>query len=287
MTATITAAAALRPRLDLRTTRVPDVLAEVERALGTPLRPVTAKVKRRSIGMATERGTWVRIEARATDRLFGQSPDGVEVASRVAGVARPAWLRGASWEDRDRAVVWRVDETELVAAEPVKPGGILTVAPDLPDSWWQAMGRSLSALAASSPSRVATVDSTPITQERVSEVVAAVFGDVDTEITMWGGVHADLNWANVTAPELSILDWEDYGRGPVGLDHAGLWAASLAVEPLAEWVEAEFADVLSTPTGRVCQLFFLAELLSVPADYAGALRVPAEAAADRLLSKVL
>ncbi|MBA2324234.1 MAG: hypothetical protein H0V92_09575 [Pseudonocardiales bacterium] len=132
------------------------------------------------------------------------------------------------------------------------------VAPELPDSWWQAMVRSLDALVVSRPTRVATVDSTPITQERISAAVFGVFGDVDTEVVVWGGVHADLNWANVTAPELSILDWEDYGRGPVGLDHASLWSASLAVASLSARVEAEFADILSTPTGRVCRLFYLA-----------------------------
>jgi hypothetical protein len=49
-------------------------------------------------------------------------------------------------------------------------------------------------------------------------------------------------------------------------------------------IETEFAEVLATPTGRVCRLFFLAGLLTVPADYAGALREPAEAAARALLS---
>lgn len=86
---------------------------------------------------------------------------------------------------------------------------------------------------------------------------------------MWGGVHADLAWTNLTAPELSILDWEDFGRGPVGVDQASLWSASLAVPVLVEQIEAEFTPVLATRTGRLCQLFFLAELLAAPADYAG------------------
>jgi hypothetical protein len=182
-------------------------------------------------------------------------------------------------------VVWRADETELVTAAPVRAGGTLIVAPESPEAWWQAMGRSLAALTAAVPTRVATVDSIPITQSRITDTIRSAFGDTAcTDVSVWGGVHADLNWSNVTAPELSILDWEDYGRGPVGLDHAGLWAASLAVPTVVRRIETEFAEVLATPTGRVCQLFFLAGLLTVPVDYAGVLREPAEAAARALLS---
>lgn len=225
----MTPSAPVAPRLDLRTVEVPEVWAEVERALGTPLDRGSARVKRRSIGAATGRGSWVRVEARPVDRLFGQSPDGVEVASRVPGVARPAWLRGFGWDDRERGVVWRADETELVTARTVRAGGTLTVAPELPDAWWQAMTRSLTALTTAVPTRVATVDSIPITQTRITDTIRSAFDSMCTEVTAWGGVHADLNWSNVTAPELSILDWEDYGRGPAGLDHAALWAAARAL----------------------------------------------------------
>jgi hypothetical protein len=48
----------------------------------------------------------------------------------------PVWHQGLSWWDGERGVVWRADETDLVTDPPVKPGGILTIDPDLADSWW-------------------------------------------------------------------------------------------------------------------------------------------------------
>jgi hypothetical protein len=274
-----------RPRLDLRTATFLDVLAEVERGLGTRLDTGMAMVKRRTVGLPSGRGTWVRIEARPLDKLHGQSGDGVQAAALVAGVNKPAWYRGMSWIDTERGVIWRADETERVTETPVSRGGVLTGDPDLPESWWRALARSLSALGAAAANRVATVHTVPITQERISATITEVFGrQVDTTITAWGAVHADLAWTNLTGPELVILDWEDYGRGPAGLDHASLWAASLAVPSLVERIEGEFAEMLGTRTGWLCQLFFLAELLAAPACYAGVLRVPAESAAAALMA---
>jgi hypothetical protein len=72
-----------------------------------------------------------------------------------------------------------------------------------------------------------------------------VFGpDLDTTIEQWVPAHADFAWANLTAPDCWILDWEDWGLAPRGLDSAMLWAASLAVPGLAEQVhEVRRADL--------------------------------------------
>lgn len=279
--------AAARPRVDLRGGEYLDVVATVEQAFGVRFALHDAVIKRRSIGAPTDRGTWVRIEARAFDRLHGQTADGVEAAAMVEGVAKPAWYRGTSWADPDRGVMWRADETEKVTAVPVSSGGALINEPFLPDSWWRGLVRSLDALTAARPRRTGFVHTAPITQGRFSTTIESAFGNAaDTTITAWGGVHGDLAWTNLTAPELFILDWEDFGNGPIGLDHASLWAASLAVPTLTKRIESEFTDVFGTRTGRLCQVFFLAELLSAPADYAGPLRAPAEAAAEVLVSSL-
>ncbi len=59
---------------------------------------------------------------------------------------------------------------------------------------------------------------------------------------------------------LGIVDWELWGRGPVGTDAATLHCYSLAVPGLAERVREEF-PVLDTPDGRSAQLYAVARLL--------------------------
>ncbi|MFF7367154.1 hypothetical protein [Streptomyces tricolor] len=48
---------------------------------------------------------------------------------------------------------------------------------------------------------MATPDTAAITQDFVTESIRAVFGDdFDTTVERWVPAHADLNWANATAP---------------------------------------------------------------------------------------
>ena len=58
----------------------------------------------------------------------------------------------------------------------------------------------------------------------------------------WVPAHADLNWADLTRLECWILDWEDHGLAPRGLDAATLWVSSLTVPPIAERVYREAAS---------------------------------------------
>ncbi|MBT2408137.1 MULTISPECIES: hypothetical protein [unclassified Streptomyces] len=50
-------------------------------------------------------------------------------------------------------------------------------------------------------------------QEHLTGRIRKVYGDaVDTTITDWACAHGDIGWANVTAPTLTLLDWESWGR---------------------------------------------------------------------------
>lgn len=280
-----TATAARAAALDLRAEPREDVLARVEQALGVRLDRAGEVRKRRSVGAATDRGTWVRIEVRRPEKMAGQGFNGPEAAGLLTGIAKPAWHASTAWAEPETGVLWRADETDLVTATPIKPGGILTVDPQLPAAWWSTLGASLDALAAAETTRVATLHTTPITQARVDAEIRAVFGpDLDTTITEWVSAHADFSWANLTGPQCWILDWEDWGLAPRGLDAAMLWSASLAVPGLAERVyELRRAD-LDSRDGQLMMLLFAAGILDAPAGYAGPLLDPAHAAADRLLT---
>ncbi|QYN41188.1 hypothetical protein K1T35_48495 (plasmid) [Pseudonocardia sp. DSM 110487] len=270
------------------------VLAEAARALETTVDPSTAVAKRRSLGALSARGTWVRVEARPLSRVrAGHHGDRVETSRALDGVARPRWRRGASWRDAEVAMLWRVDETDAVAATPIKPGGTLTSEPVLAQSWWRTLNASLDALAAHRPRDprwlgelpAATLEGAALTQERISRTLHDVFPQLrDTSINEWCAVHADLNWANLTAPECWILDWEDWGSGPRGFDAATLWVASLATPRLAARVRRERAADLASREGTLSALFLCAQLIAAGDDYAGPLARPVAAQAQRLLA---
>jgi hypothetical protein len=245
-------------RLDLRHVAVEDIVVTVEQALHTQLKRAHAVIKQRSMGFRSDRGTWVRIECRGLERLDGQGW-GLEAAVVLSGVPIPQWYAGMSWYDQHRRVMWRADETQLIDQAPI---GRSAAASALPDSWWTEFDTAMDELAATPTSRMATPDLEPITVERVRGTIAKVLPDADAAVEEWATAHADLNWSNLTGPELWVLDWEDWGRAPRGLDAARLWFSSLASPGLAEKILQHRHADLESPTGRTMRLFHCAQLLA-------------------------
>ncbi|MFC7344511.1 hypothetical protein [Saccharopolyspora griseoalba] len=269
--------------MDLRTQPVTTLLDSAERALGVTLESEEqAARKRRTVGVPTRRGTWVRISATPAESAAERS--GLEATVALPPeTLHPRWYQGVCW--CDGATLWRAEETELVP-EPVvqQGGGVLTTDPQLPEVWWQRLAGAQRALSTVATSRLATPHTRPISQQRVTETIQAVFPGLDTTVGEWAVAHADFAWVNLTAPACRILDWEDFGLAPRGWDAATLWVNSLAVPALAERVQQVFADELHSPTGVVCQLYALAELIAAGEDYAGPLAAPVHAAAEALVT---
>jgi hypothetical protein len=249
-------------------------------------RPETVVRKRRSVGARTDRGTWVRVERRPLGKITDQGWNGTECAARLEGVAQPAWHGCVVWRDADEPVMWRADETDLLPGTPVG-NAVLSDAPDLPDEWWKALNASLDALAAHTTNRIATPDTDTITQRLVTESVRAVFpGDFDTTVQRWVPAHADLNWANVTAPAFSLFDWEDWGNAPRGLDSASLWAGSLAVPALADRVRRERRSDFESRDGKLMTLFACSKILGPHAHPEDPRREPARRTADQVIEEL-
>ncbi|MGH3923129.1 MAG: phosphotransferase [Pseudonocardiaceae bacterium] len=147
-----------------------------------------------------------------------------------------------------------------MTATPVRSCGLLSGDPELTDEWWETLNTSLDNLARARTTRVAMPDTEPIAQPLVAAEINRAFPDrVDTTITdhEWVPTHADFNWANanLTSPECWILDWEDHGLAPRGLDAATLWISSLTVPGLAQRVYQERRADLDTRSGRLMALF--------------------------------
>ncbi|MGW5367084.1 hypothetical protein ACWER6_00760 [Streptomyces sp. NPDC004009] len=272
--------------VDLRVEPVDDVLEHVERSLQMQLLRDTVVCKRRSVGARTDRGTWVRVERRSFDRIGAQGWNGTEAAAVLHGVSMPKWYAGLAWRERDEPVMWRADEMVLVTASPVGQAALVIEHPQLSDGWWAALNASLDALAAQRTHRLATPDTETATQELVTGTIRAVFPEVDATVDEWTPAHADLTWANVTGPEFCIIDWEDWGMAPRGLDAATLWGNSLAVPALAQRVWAERRPDLESRSGRLMALFFCAKVVGPHAHPQDPRLEPAREEAARLIAEL-
>ncbi|MFC8663097.1 hypothetical protein [Streptomyces sp. NPDC057199] len=273
--------------VDLRQESVDGVLDRVERSLQVRLDRETVVRKRRSVGARTDRDTWVRVERRGFDRIGAQGWNGPESAAVLSRVDMPRWYAGFAWREPGEPVMWRADEMELVTAAPVGRAALVIDDPRLPDGWWSALNASLGALAAQSAPRVATPDTETITQELVTATLRGVFPEVaDTRVEEWRPAHADLTWANVTGPEFCMIDWEDWGMAPRGLDAATLWGNALAVPSLADRVWSERRADLESRSGRLMALFFCAKVAG-PYAYPEDPRLePARNEATRLVAEL-
>jgi hypothetical protein len=90
-------------------------------------------------------------------------------------------------------------------------------------------------------------DRTNSDQQQITQRIHAHFGDaVDADVDRWETVHGDLHWSNLVHPRCGLLDWQLWGRGPVGTDAATLYCYSLSVPATARKVYAIFADALNS-----------------------------------------
>jgi hypothetical protein len=241
-----------------------EICVNVEQALGLRFDRATA-----SYGWGASRRASVPIRPPGCGFLTGRTISsneriwtGEECASVLCGVAKPRLLRSLRWLDKEQGIVWRADELTLAKSPLASVTPHIEASPVLADEWWAQLKGSLSALRSHKTTRIG------VRQDLVNRRIAEFAGErVDPTIDEWTTAHADLHWANLTAPELQILDWEGWGVGPRGLDAATLWTYSLLVPTVAERIKAEFKDDLGTRSGKLAQLFMCVELLRMIRDF--------------------
>jgi hypothetical protein len=169
-------------------------------------------------------------------------------------VPRPR-LRGVlDWASPD--VAYRAELTEYVSIEPVTSGTpVLDQDIALPDSWWAELKSALGTLA------TVPTDRESVRQNWVDRNFRRFLGLDPVRIRETTTGHADLHWANLTRAPLVLLDWENWGRLPVGYDLGLLHAYSLAAPATAARIRREFGHVLDTDAGRTGELIALGQLL--------------------------
>ncbi|WP_033825818.1 MULTISPECIES: hypothetical protein [unclassified Kitasatospora] len=197
---------------------------------------------------------WLRVSRssrRRAPRPTGQGALGAEQLV-PASVPRPRLHDTVDWTEA--AWFYQADVFDLVGSA-VSSTPDLRDDPGLDDGWWGSLRNALTGIAEAPGTKIT------LREAWVEEVFPKYLGiPAPTELERTTG-HGDLQWANLTARPLKILDWERWGLVPVGYDPAVLWVSSLLVPEVADRIRTEFVDILDTPAGRVGQLIAIAEML--------------------------
>ncbi|RKS79502.1 hypothetical protein BZB76_0972 [Actinomadura pelletieri DSM 43383] len=196
---------------------------------------------------------WLRVLEAPVDKAGGKLWTGTQAAATAlpSEVPRPRLRDTADWTKKGYA--YRAELSTYVTASVCSSTPGLTAHIALPDAWWSRLRWTTDTVAATP-----IPDDRPrvISQDYVHRTIPRYLGDtgVDTTVHHWTLAHGDLHWANLTGPELTILDWEGFGPAPRGFDAAHLHAYTLGVPEVAARVRDVFADVLETREGRLAEL---------------------------------
>ncbi|MGI5262399.1 hypothetical protein [Streptomyces angustmyceticus] len=234
-------------------------LAHTTAASSLSVRPSGAEVwgwQGRTLSRRAGAAGWLRLVCAPEAKRGGRLWEGTALADTALprSVPRPRlhgvrdWIAGG--------LAYRAELTEYIALPAVTTGSpVLDRDVQLPDSWWADLRSALATLAS------VPTDRESVRQQWIDRNFRRFLGIDPLRITALTTGHADLHWANLTAPALVLFDWENWGRLPVGYDAGLLHAYSLSVPGTAARIRHEFADILDTPDGRAGELVALAQLL--------------------------
>lgn len=183
--------------------------------------------------------------------LLGWCGDCVGRADRYPGAQGQVQLGATA----ARHVWFRADLMTYIAESTCScTPALIRNCPSVDDLWWTCLAGSLARLSTVNVEPVAISPGQLVRRISVFDSMASVTVD------RWVPAHADLYWAQVTAPGCWILDWEGWGLAPAGFDAASLYLHSLAVPAVAAWVRAVFGRQLDSDDGILSQLYIAARM---------------------------
>ncbi|MFJ9680978.1 phosphotransferase family protein [Streptomyces sp. NPDC101194] len=202
-----------------------------------------------------DRGScWLRLLSAPADKANGKLWEGNRVAAGLfdGHVRKPLLYDTAEAKSGGYAYL---AELHQYTTEPVTSANpVMQTDPEPPRAWWDSLRRDLEYVSGVSTDRVA------VRQEWVDRSVPRFLGMPAPRITDWTTAHGDLHTANLTNGTPYLLDWEGFGRAPVGYDAAMLLAYSLLTPDFTQHVRDTF-PVLKTEAGRIAQVIVITELL--------------------------
>lgn len=237
-----------------------DAMAEACSRLGLtlvdqPKRGYQGKSRGATVRAADGSQCWLKVTG-ITGAVAEWLRAGEVAAGQIRGVPRPAILKIADWNAD--GVQWRALLMSLAPSRTAAPSpNDCPESKAISDAWIGDLKASIDTIGRLPPPRQ------KFDPKWVSRLLAERFklnAPIRTE--EWRTAHGDLQWSNLTAPKLTLLDWESWGDAPRGYDAARLISFSCASPELAERLRAAFAEEIDTQAGRVTQLFVCAEMLA-------------------------
>ncbi|WP_431980825.1 hypothetical protein [Streptomyces qinglanensis] len=213
-------------------------------------RTLSARVLSRMRGQC-----WLRLMSAPQDKAMGKIWEGNRKAADLfdTSITKPV-LYDAVEETKD-GHTYRAELSQYVTEPVFSPSPVLSPDTHAPRaSWWESLRADL-AYVAKTPT-----DRTAVRQEWADRCVPRFLDLPAPQITEWETAHGDLQPANLTGGTPYLLDWEGFGRAPVGYDPAMLLAYSLLAPDFAARVRETF-PVLDTEAGRVAQIVVVTELM--------------------------
>lgn len=227
----------------------------------------------------SRRQRWLRVTG-LVGRKINERRRAEIAAETLSDLPKPDIHRAIEWE-RD-GVHWRAVLSALAPSPtPSENCWLAPGAAPPPARWFADLHASLWRL------QQARADRHVVTDEQVRVGIRGIFGpDAPNEAADWCTCHGDLHWKNLTAPNLTLLDWENWGTAPRGYDVARLIVYAAHVPQVQKQLHDIFADEFDSLTGVVVLLFALG---MVKSDIAGgtadaALGAPIDRMADVLLT---
>ncbi|MEU5222147.1 phosphotransferase [Streptomyces toyocaensis] len=194
------------------------------------------------------------------DKAAGKLWTGPEDAEQLVPrqVPRPRLHLVRQWTEGENA--YKAELYDRAVGETVSPTPApVTAVPSLTAAWWSDLRTALACLSPVHTDRTAVRQA--YLDRAMPKYLAFLDGPVPTMPRAWSTAHGDLHWANLTGPELGILDWEGWGIAPAGYDAALLHAYSIGVPETAERVRQELSILLDSEDGRFAELVVITELL--------------------------
>jgi hypothetical protein len=221
--------------------------------IDTPVRPWTRKSLGASVESVDGTRSWLKVSGIPIGTSNRQRRN-EEVSACIQNVPKPSILTSFDWIERD--VCWRGLQMEH-APSPASSAFPPRHLPSISDAWIHGLRQALADLA-----KVEATHFSVMPLDFSNEIRLRFGNDAPHQAVELCTAHGDLHWANLTAPTLSILDWENWGRAPRGYDVAYLIASTAYDPALMQRLESAFADELKTPSGRVAQLSVCANMLN-------------------------
>jgi hypothetical protein len=169
-------------------------------------------------------------------------------ADAIGGVRKPELIQQITWKHDDEFWVARLTTlvTGIVESGPLAEAGAKSVT----DAWLESLNQSLESLTRQSCSRVHI--QTGLFERWLSRHFRRRIAITPSD---WVPSHNDLQWSNVSYPDLSILDWEWYGRSPRGYDQGMLIAYSCHDDALTARLEQAFRSSFESDIGNYGKIF--------------------------------